>query len=447
MKKIIYTFFILFLISTVYFSYKIVSDQYDKQNLFILKIKEIVPTKLKNNLRNYIYDFRASINKDEIEKLQEAKLKQGLNGELIQSKNIKSENTSKKYSVREFFLPFKRLDLTYGWRALENSKRAHYLEIFEDKTIVVSGEGEFIFFETKNFNSKKLNQKVLKTNLEQYIEKENYTLIGLRDLLINDNKLYISVILRDMNDKYTISILTSEFNYEKLEFEFFFKSDLNITEYSIGTGGRIVDFKDNKLIFSIGHFGVLDQIQSPDSLAGKIISIDKTNQKFDLISLGHRNHQGLFFYQDEMDNQFIINSEHGPKGGDEINVNNLRLKKIYNFGWPIASYGINYDGTNPFKATHKEFGYDEPLIYFTPSIGISEISVQNNLNSNTIFTSSLRAKSIYMVETNKKFTKVLNTDRLILDNRIRDIKYVKSLDGHIVILENTPSLGFIKSNE
>ena len=87
MKKIIYTFFILFLISTVYFSYKIVSDQYDKQNLFILKIKEIVPTKLKNNLRNYIYDFRASINKDEIEKLQEAKLKQGLNGELIQSKN------------------------------------------------------------------------------------------------------------------------------------------------------------------------------------------------------------------------------------------------------------------------------------------------------------------------------------------------------------------------
>ena len=86
----------------------------------------------------------------------------------------------------------------------------------------------------------------------------------------------------------------------------------------------------------------------------------------------------------------------------------------------------------------------EPLKYFTPSIGISEISVKSESDSNIIYTSSLRAKSIYIIRTNKNFTKVVNEDRLILDYRIRDIKYVDNLGGYIVILENTPSIGFIK---
>ena len=236
-----------------------------------------------------------------------------MNGDLIKYKEVKSESDSQKYLVREFFLPFKRLDLTYGWRALENSKRAHYLDIIDDKTIVVSGEGEFIFFDTKNFNSKSLNQTRIKSNLYELISKENYTLIGLRDLLIDDGKIYISVILKNLNEKYSISILSSDINFEKLKFELFFESKLNVTNYSIGTGGRIVNYKDNKLLFSIGHFSVLDLIQDKNNLAGKIISINKSKKNYDLISLGHRNQQGLFFFEDDMNKQFIINSEHGPK--------------------------------------------------------------------------------------------------------------------------------------
>tara|TARA_B100000579_G_scaffold381638_1_gene350317 strand:- start:3934 stop:5277 length:1344 start_codon:yes stop_codon:yes gene_type:complete len=445
MKKIIYFFILLLLIATFSFSYKIISGQYDKQNSLILKIKEIVPLELKNYLRSSIYNLRANINKKDIQTLNQAKKNQGLNGKLIQSKKIKSELDSKKYTIREFFLPFERLDLTYGWAAIQNSKRAHYLETFSDKTIVASGEGEFIFFETRNLNLNKLDQKIIKSNFLQTIKKENFTFIGLRDLLIDNEKLYVSVILQDINKNYTISIMSSKFNFEKLEFEFFFNSKLNTTNFSIGTGGRIVSYQDNKLLFTIGHLGFLDEIQDPGHLAGKIISIDKYDQSYELISLGHRNHQGLFYYKDKMNNQFIINSEHGPKGGDEINVNNLKNNKIYNFGWPIASYGINYDGSNPFKSSHKEHGYDEPLINFTPSIGISEISIKNDVDFNTIYASSLRAKSIYIVEADKKFSKVINTDRLILDHRIRDLKYLKNLDGFIVIFENTPSIGFIKS--
>tara|TARA_Y100000992_G_C21269925_1_gene496095 strand:- start:320 stop:1663 length:1344 start_codon:yes stop_codon:yes gene_type:complete len=447
MRKFLYIFLSSIIIVSVFFSYIIISDKYDKQNLFILKIKEIVPLKLKNKLKSTIYETRAILNEREIQRLQARKIEQGLSGDLIESKEIKTKSNSVKYNLKEFFLPFKRLDLTYGWRAIENSKRAHYLETKDDKTIVVSGEGDFIYFDTKNFNSNKLIQKKLPSNLYEFLEKENFSLIGLRDLLIDNDKLYIAAILRDKDQKYTICILSSKFNYKKLKFDFLFKPNMGMEKYSIGTGGRIVEFNENKLLFTIGHFSVPEQVQNKGDLIGKIISIDKNDKSYELISLGHRNQQGLFYYEDDKGNQFIINSEHGPKGGDEINVNYLENNKLPNFGWPVASYGINYDGTNPFKSSHEDYGFVEPLKYFTPSIGISEISVKSESDSNIIYTSSLRAKSIYIIKTNKNFTKVVNEDRLILDYRIRDIKYVENLGGYIVILENTPSIGFIKISD
>ena len=447
MKKFLYFFLSLIVIVSVFFSYIIISDKYDKQNLFILKIKEIVPLKLKNKLKNIVYESRAILNEREIQRLQTRKIEQGFSGELIESKEIKTKSNSVKYNFKEFFLPFKRLDLTYGWKAIENSKRAHYLETRDDKTIVVSGEGDFIYFDTKNFNSNKLIQKKLPSNLYEFLEKENFSLIGLRDLLIDNDKLYISAILRDKDQKYTICILSSKFNYKKLKFDFLFNPNMGMEKYSIGTGGRIVEFNENKLLFTIGHFSVPEQVQNKEDLIGKIISIDKNDKSYEMISLGHRNQQGLFYYEDDKGNQFIINSEHGPKGGDEINVNYLENNKSPNFGWPVASYGINYDGTNPFKSSHEDFGFVEPLKYFTPSIGISEISVKSESDYNIIYTSSLRAKSIYIIKTNKNFTKVVNEDRLILDYRIRDIKYVENLGGYIVILENTPSIGFVKISD
>ena len=145
MKKFIYIVFGLILFITLFTSYKVTSGNYDKQNLFIIKVKDIIPTQLKDKLRGYIYEIRISLNENKIKK-QQAKVDQGLNGELIQSKNIKSEVNAVKYNVREFFLPFKRLDLSYGWQAVQNSKRAHYFDFVGDEAVVASGEGNFIFF-------------------------------------------------------------------------------------------------------------------------------------------------------------------------------------------------------------------------------------------------------------------------------------------------------------
>ena len=88
MKKIIYFVIILLFLTTSFLSYRIISGEYDKQDNLILKIKDIVPTKLQNKLRNYVYDLRKKLNEERIEEIQKAKLEQGLKGKLIQSKTI-----------------------------------------------------------------------------------------------------------------------------------------------------------------------------------------------------------------------------------------------------------------------------------------------------------------------------------------------------------------------
>jgi len=99
-KNFVYTLLIILLVGLLFISFKIISGKYDKQNTIILFFKEIVPVKLMNYLRNYVYELRKNLNKNKIENLQKAKWDQDLNGELILSKIIKS-NTGKKNIMLE----------------------------------------------------------------------------------------------------------------------------------------------------------------------------------------------------------------------------------------------------------------------------------------------------------------------------------------------------------
>ena len=99
-KNFVYTLLIILLVGLLFISFKIISGKYDKQNTIILFFKEKFPVKLKNYLRNYVYELRKNLNKNKIENLQKAKWDQDLNGELILSKIIKS-NTGKKNIMLE----------------------------------------------------------------------------------------------------------------------------------------------------------------------------------------------------------------------------------------------------------------------------------------------------------------------------------------------------------
>ena len=161
--------------------------------------------------------------------------------------------------------------------------------------------------------------------------------------------------------------------------------------------------------------------------------------------MGHRNPQGLFYVKNL---NLIINTEHGPKGGDEVNLNFLDQDDIPNYGWDISSYGVEYDGTK-YKDSHSKYGFIEPFKYYTPSIGISELVYlpkEKILDGRKyLLLSSLRAASIYVIKVNDEINKILDEDRIYFpEHRIRDIEYDNENDVFFILFEYTPSIGILK---
>ena len=447
--KIRYIFLLLISVTTITIFaslWILVSDGYDKQNKLILALKKIIPRTLAVKMRDTLFIIPELKTQNKLLQLQVNKYEQGLDGQIFNEKKIVSEK-NKQFLIKEFFLPFKQLDTKAGWNKLSNTFRAHYLEVINDQVLVLSGEGEFIFFDKKNISNEKLNQKIVNSNIKKLASENNFKFFGVRDLLYDDGKLYISMILENSKG-FTMNIYQADFNLEYLDFSIFFEKNEYTNEYTIQTGGRLEKYLDNSILFSLGAAESLknERVQSDEYLEGKIVSIDKFSKKYSLISKGHRNPQGLFFYKPL---NLVINSEHGPKGGDEVNLNfiNKEDENLSNFGWPIASYGIEYDGSDPYKKSHSENGFIEPFKNYTPSIGISEISFLPKdmfLDQNYLFISSLRAASIYLLNVNEDFSKILEEDRIFFsDQRIRDIEYDEELNVIFLIFEVTPSIGIL----
>lgn len=136
-------------------------------------------------------------------------------------------------------------------------------------------------------------------------------------------------------------------------------------------GGRIAFDEDGYLFLSVGDRGGRDEAQLLSTYRGKMLrfhddgSVPEDNPFLDtegahpeIYSYGHRNPQGMAARGNQ-----IWAHEHGPKGGDEVNL----VQAGHNYGWPVITYGINYTGTIITEDTAKE-GMDQPITYWVPSI-------------------------------------------------------------------------------
>ncbi|NJY62299.1 PQQ-dependent sugar dehydrogenase [Salinimicrobium sp. CDJ15-81-2] len=142
-------------------------------------------------------------------------------------------------------------------------------------------------------------------------------------------------------------------------------------------GSRIDFDNEGHLYFSVGDRG--DRDVNPQDLTrdgGKVYRLNldgsipqdnpfvgQSGAKEAVFSYGHRNPQGMIFNSGT--NEIWVH-EHGPQGGDEINV----VKKGANYGWPLVSYGINYDGTS-FTDETSGPDFEDPIYYWVPSIAPS----------------------------------------------------------------------------
>ena len=145
-------------------------------------------------------------------------------------------------------------------------------------------------------------------------------------------------------------------------------------------GSRITFDAAGYLYFSIGDRGKMNDAQDLTKPHGKVHRIHRdgsipTDNPFveeagayaSIYSYGNRNPQGLIVHPDT---DVLWSTEHGPKGGDELNV----IRSGVNYGWPEISYGINYNGTVLTEFTKKP-GMAQPVSQWTPSIAVCGLDV------------------------------------------------------------------------
>jgi len=183
-KKKLLVFIVIILFSLVFYSFSIISnvvrEGYDKQNKTIEFVKSIIPSHYIKKIRDNLFIVSNLKAKNAILELQVKKYEQGYEGQKFDSREIKLNNQN--YKVNFFFLPFKKLDVNLGWNAETNSLRAHYAEIKEDKIFLISGEGNTVFFDKNNLKNDRLEFKILPNNISLILKKNNFQLIGIRDL-------------------------------------------------------------------------------------------------------------------------------------------------------------------------------------------------------------------------------------------------------------------------
>ena len=161
---------------------------------------------------------------------------------------------------------------------------------------------------------------------------------------------------------------------------------------------------------------------------GKLVRIDTGSGKAEILSRGLRNPQGLAL--DSAGN--IWETEHGPQGGDELNL--LRPERHY--GWPYVTLGLQYiDKIWPFNNVQGSHdGFEMPVYSWVPSIAISNLIVSDSqmfpLWENDLLIASLKAQSLFRVRVHDE--RVIYSERIEIGTRIRDI--VQTDDGRIALL-------------
>jgi hypothetical protein len=460
-KIIFISFFILIFGVYVFINFfigtgKIPSNLLTYEQRLIIK-RYIFPYKLIDQREEEIIELRSEI----LEKKnypyfveQDFKKSRG-NIQLLKLKNIKLSNNNiiNKYKFVSGF-----------YAGINGLRPGGYLDFHNNNLLVLSSRGII------GYNEDLLKQPILKqikNNIEDFIGLAKfYKGQVVRDLYIDQDKIYISYLDEIEENCWNTSLIIGDMNYTNIKFKQLFRPKKCTVNTQLekkykekftldSSGGRIVNFDKDHILFSMGEYLHSYNAQNKKSINGKILKININTGEYQIISMGHRNPQGLYF---DKENDIVMTTEHGPRGGDEINI--IEIDKIVqdkpiNFGWPISSYGEHYGGRTkknreyyikyPLYKSHKEYGFVEPIKFFVPSIGISEIT---KISEKKFVTSSMGSyregdKSIYFFELNKE-KKLINLEQVKVTQRVRDLKFKDN--KLFLFLEEPSAIGVISFN-
>jgi aldose sugar dehydrogenase len=222
----------------------------------------------------------------------------------------------------------------------------------------------------------------------------------------------------------------------------------NLTSAAHHFGCRIVFDDEDHLFFCIGDRGEMSNAQKLTNHNGKVMRIhddggvpednpfvDSAGAMPEIWTYGNRNIQGMALHPETGK---LWSHEHGPKGGDEINL----MEKGGNYGWPLATHGINYDGTVITPDTTLP-GMIDPVLHWTPSIAPCGLAFVNSPEyekwNGNMLVGALAGQHIHRVvfEGNE----VVHTEKILEGfARFRDVR--QSPDGYVYVLTENPGLFF-----
>lgn len=195
-------------------------------------------------------------------------------------------------------------------------------------------------------------------------------------------------------------------------------------------GSRIAFARDGALLVGLGdRYSEKDQAQVAGNQLGKVVRIAADGSTSEVWSLGHRNIQGAALHPQTGE---LWAHEHGPQGGDEINV----VERGRNYGWPVITYGRNYVTGTRIGEEGPRAGFEQPLKVWVPSIAPSGMAWLTSERypgwQGSLFVGALRAQMLVRLTVDGR--KVTGEERLLTDwgQRIRDVR--QGPDGWLYVL-------------
>ena len=324
-----------------------------------------------------------------------------------------------------------------------------FVESVDNYIFMIGGKGNIIKMDINNGSITEVE-----SNLSGIIESQNYSSIvngsdyssrmGIRDTSfdLRNNTLLVTAIKKDeKNNCFTLGVLSTDMSIDSLSFSWTF--EINHCEKNFNShqaGGRIHPFREGYLL-TVGDFKLPEDFGyeiTEDSHLSKILLIDR-DWNSTIFSSGHRNPQGLTIH-----NETIFSSEHGPFGGDEVNI----IEEGGDYGWPSSAYGFTYGLENIYELNH-DLSFQEPIYFFTPSIGISEIAFYSQAEfprwNNFLMVSSLKNMTLYTVKLDASQRNVIHVGELYVGERIRD--FTTAANGELFLAGDLGSLIIINRTD
>lgn len=264
-----------------------------------------------------------------------------------------------------------------------------------------------------------------------------------------DQKLYVSYekYVDPATNRFEISSIPFDVKLGKASgpWQLVYKSEAFTSQsYGLAGGGKILA-SGERLFFAVGDYGFYAPKNQPDAHAaqdskssfGKVYEIHKDGQ-VEMLSLGHRNTQGLVFSKAGQ----LINVEQGPQGGDELNI----IEKGKNYGWPIDTFGTDYGKyTWKYQENNTQRKLQWPLYSFVPSVAADSILQVGDFHerwNGDFLVGSLKAQTLFRMKIHEN--RVILNEPIWIGHRIRDLV---ELPGRLVLLTDDGLLMTLTVNQ